>query len=340
MRALSFGFFVTIILIPGSALAQEIEVTPEEAYAGGPAAPIISSSDLPDPDKWYQPRDAVFTWQLPGDATAVATDLVSSPNTEPQTAHRPPIDSVTMAAADWQEGVQYLAVQFRNAEKWGWYSTYKVQIDGTPPDAFAVTVTPHTGHQSGVILRFAASDALSGVSHYEVRAGTQVSRVLPPETTGGYFIPLTGSASQNVEVVAYDQAGNMQATTVTVVPVPPPRVNPQTDPLAFVAEDPAPVLLAIMAGLLLLMFGYLVYERQRYSHGLSELRSETDDVQTEMLKVFGALREEIYDQINAIDRKPRLTKKEQEAVTGLNKALAVSEKLLAKEVKDLKKIIS
>ncbi len=58
-----------------------------------------------------------------------------------------------------------------------------------------------------------------------------------------------------------------------------------------------------------------------------------------MEKIFSALRDEIYDQINAITKKERLSKKEREAVEGLNQALEVSETLIEKEITDVSKIL-
>ena len=58
-----------------------------------------------------------------------------------------------------------------------------------------------------------------------------------------------------------------------------------------------------------------------------------------MEKIFSALRDEIHDQIVTITKRPRLSKKEREAVEGLNQALEVSETLIEKEISDVKKIL-
>ncbi|MEX2341020.1 MAG: hypothetical protein WD605_01740, partial [Candidatus Paceibacterota bacterium] len=88
-----------------------------------------------------------------------------------------------------------------------------------------------------------------------------------------------------------------------------------------------------------IMFGYLVYERQRYAGNLHDLRRETGEIHDQLLRIFSALREEIYQQIRNISKKTRLSKKEQEAVEGLNKALSVSESLIDREVKDVKNLL-
>jgi hypothetical protein len=70
-----------------------------------------------------------------------------------------------------------------------------------------------------------------------------------------------------------------------------------------------------------------------------KLRRETREIQDQMEKIFSALRDEIYDQINLITKRPRLSKKEKEAVEGLNQALEVSETLIEKEINDVKSIL-
>ena len=319
--------------------AQEAVVPAEEAYAGGPAAPIVTSSEFPDPTKWYRSVDATFSWDLPADITAVSAELSDEAEREPQQTYRPPVSQVEFSASELNEGVQFLLVQFKNADKWGKYSSYRVMIDNTPPEAYTISLTyPHG--QRGVVAMFDTSDTLSGLSHFELISNGSSAQVSPAEAKNGYFVPLEAAGTKEVIVKAYDNAGNVreEATSILIMPAQVPNV--EDNPLAYAAMEPASVLAAFMAFLALMLFSYMVYERQRYARGLAMLRYETEDVQDEMLKVFSALREEIYDQINTINRKTRLTRKEKEAVDGLNKALDVSEKLLNKEVSDIKKIIS
>jgi hypothetical protein len=70
-----------------------------------------------------------------------------------------------------------------------------------------------------------------------------------------------------------------------------------------------------------------------------KLRRETRDIQDQMEKIFSALRDEIYDQINTITKRKRLSKGEKEAVDGLHQALEVSETLIEKEINDVKTIL-
>ena len=58
-----------------------------------------------------------------------------------------------------------------------------------------------------------------------------------------------------------------------------------------------------------------------------------------MEKIFSALRDEIYDQINTITKRKRLSAKEKDAVESLTQALEVSETLIEKEINDVKTIL-
>lgn len=339
MRALSF-YIALAAFFPLITAAQADVPVFDPAYEGGPHAPVIRSADLPDENAWYRSRNATFSWALPPGTAAVAAEL-SLNVTEPQEAFRPPITELAIPASDWREGTQYLLVQFRNAEKWGMYAARKVMIDDTPPAPFIVRTIPYHGERSGAIIAFDTTDALSGISHFTVSVnGLASAKVAPDEGKRGYFVPIGGFEPMAVVVQAVDRAGNTRESGTTIVPVTPPAKDITADPLGYVASEPAPLLLSLVTGILLMMFGYLIYERQRYAHALTTLRQETDEIETQMFRVFSALREEISDQIDAINKKTRLTKKEKEAVDGLNKALSVSEQLLNKEVKDVKKLLN
>lgn len=340
MRVPTFALLVLITVVPNIVSAQISEPTLTELYVGGPDAPEILSVEYSDTESWYQSKDVSFNWSLPDEVVAVAAEVVTDPNTEPMDTFRPPVDSLTIDKETWSEGTQYLNVQFKNSEKWGPYSSYKVMIDNTPPASFDLGITVHQGDQRGVIISAVTTDDLSGVSHFELSInGGSAQRISVDEARRGYFIHITSEGTQNIEMTAYDMAGNLRSESTPLLSLPPVKINPSVDPLGYVANDPASLLVAVMAGLMLLTFGYLVYERQRYAAAVTDLRREAEEVQSQLLRIFSALREEIYDQIGAINRKTRLTKKEKEAVDGLNKALSVSEKLLEKEIKDVKKLL-
>lgn len=339
MRVLLFILSFLIIIIPQNLLAQVTEVSLEELYDGGPESPMILSTDMPLPGAWYKPQDATFHWGLPDEVTAVAANVYLESGKEPMKSYRPPVTSITIESDEWTEGSQYLAVQFKNEEKWGMYSERQILIDGTPPEPFSISVKKLEEAGNGVLVSFMAVDRLSGIAYFEVDANGYQVRVSPAEASQGFFLPLEDNTEVSLVVTAYDMAGNSEISSTLIHPI---MIEPSIDTLGFagfVSEEPASILAALMASLLLIMFGYMVYERQRYAAAVTDLRGESEEAQFQIIRVFNALRSEIYDQINAIDGKTRLSKKEKEAVAGLTKALKVSEKLLNKEVKDIKKLL-
>jgi predicted transcriptional regulator len=90
---------------------------------------------------------------------------------------------------------------------------------------------------------------------------------------------------------------------------------------------------------ILLQIIYFWYEHKNLKEKEEKLRRETREVQDQMEKIFSALRDEIYDQVNTITKRKRLSAKEKEAVEGLTQALEVSETLIEKEINDVKTIL-
>ncbi len=219
------------------------------------------------------------------------------------------------------------------------YGERVIKIDNTPPEPFSVTILPLDSSRGAALISFETKDTLSGISHYEFSInGSLPSRLTPLEAARGQMIDLNNNTQYSIKAIAYDQAGNIREESISVLGITPTTLPPNNI-FDLAVEDPAAVLAAVMAALMLIMFGYIVYERQRYASSLHELRTETDEIHDQLLRIFRALREEIYQQVRNISKKTRLSKKEQEAVEGLNKALSISESLIDREIKDVKNLL-
>jgi regulatory protein YycI of two-component signal transduction system YycFG len=97
--------------------------------------------------------------------------------------------------------------------------------------------------------------------------------------------------------------------------------------------------IAFLLLVVLMLIAYIWYERKQIRLKEERLRKETREIQDQMEKIFSALRDEIYDQINMITKRKRLSKNEREAVEGLTQALEVSETLIEKEISDVRSIL-
>lgn len=336
MRVLFLSIFIGLLTLTPSNLVLAQEVSSDEGiYVGGPEAPIVNFSGNLSLDTWHQSKDLSFRWDLPDDITAVATDVSTSSNKEPQTAHRPPIDEFTVDKSTLTEGINYLTVQFRNEEKWGEFVAVPIQIDNTAPINFSMDISRGTEDTESV-LYFTAEDELSGISHYAVSVNGRQSKVISQEDSRfGYVLNSDALAPYEIQVAAYDKAGNSTSADIMVVPT----EIPPSGQVGMIENGAASLLVGLLASLVLLMLGYLIFERQRYARHLGKLEKETNDIHTQLLRIFSALREEIHDQVQSITKKKRLSKGEREAVEGLKSALSVSESLIEREVKEVKDLL-
>lgn len=92
-------------------------------------------------------------------------------------------------------------------------------------------------------------------------------------------------------------------------------------------------LIVLIIGILLFFF----YAWYRISLWRKKLRSETKEVSRAVYSAFKALREEVQEQIDNLDKKATLTPAEKKVQSKLKKALDISEKFISKEIKDIEK---
>jgi len=327
--------------------AEEPEEEPEDdnaaiAFGDPPRAPEVGSVTFLDPEVWYNKVDGVFTWELPFDVKAVAAEIATSSENEPSNIIDPPVEEFVVSAENLVDGIQYLSVQFKNQVGWGAITNRKIQIDTTAPEAFVITKQEGTTASSFPLLKFEAMDRTSGIDHYElVIADKEPITVTPEEAKLGYLLKELEDGTYTVKVTAFDKAGNATESTTPVLItagwVKPVEVVEEVSFWSFLTGTN--ILIALLMLTILAQFAYLIFERKQYAKKEERLRKETREIQDQMEKIFSALRDEIYDQINNITKRPRLSAKEKEAVEGLNQALEVSETLIEKEINDVKKIL-
>lgn len=312
------------------------------AFGDPPRAPEVGSPAFLDPELWYNKTEGIFTWEIPFDVTAVAVELATSSDNDPDEVFDPPIEEFVVSKDNLVDGVQYLSVQFQNQVGWGGITNRKIQIDTTAPEPFEITVQPGSRADSFPLIFFAANDPTSGIERYElIVADREPVTITPDEARVGYLLSELVDGTYTVSVTAYDRAGNKTESTLAIVIqagwLPPVE---EAEGASFWAFFTATNLLIIFLVLIaLLEFVYIIYERKQFTKKEEALRKETREIQDQMEKIFSALRDEIYDQINLISKRPRLSQKEKEAVEGLNQALEVSETLIEKEINDVKKIL-
>lgn len=312
------------------------------AFGDPPRAPEVGSQAFLDPDMWYNTTEGVFTWELPFDVNGMRLELATSSDNQPSTEIDPPVEEFSVTADILSDGIQYLSVQFKNQVGWGAVTNRQIKIDTTAPEAFAIKVQAGTTPSSFPLLIFDAQDKTSGISRYELTiAGREPVDVTPDEARLGYLLGGLIDGTYTVTVIAYDMAGNSTESSIPVLITSgwlPPTEAVDENPfwLLFTGKNLIIILLVFMV---IGQFAFIIYDRKQTRKQEEKLRKETKEIQDQMEKIFSALRDEIYDQINDITKRPRLSKKEKDAVEGLNQALEVSETLIEKEINDVKKIL-
>jgi len=328
------------ITASSSSLAMVEAVT--TSADGLPLAPDISSPAFPDPDAWYMSKEGIFSWMLDPAVTAVAAELAASFDNVPEEVYNPPINEFVILPEDIVEGIQYVSVQYRNAIGWGAITNLPLKIDFTPPEPFVIKLASLSSSSSFPTIVFDANDVMSGIDYYELTIGGGKSkRINHNDGVIAYTLSELTDGAYNINVTAYDRAGN-KAISTTAVAVAAGWAPAVEEVIEYVSPPLLTTKNIIFLALLLLALLQLLYIARlttQYQNKETLLRKETKEVQDQMEKIFSALRYEIYDQINTITKRPRLSKKEKEAVEGLQQALEVSEALIEKEIDDVKTIL-
>lgn len=312
------------------------------AFGDPPRAPEVGSQAFLDPELWYNITEGVFTWDLPFDVNGMRLEIATSADNQPTTEIDPPIEEFSVNADLLSDGIQYLSIQFKNQVGWGAVTNRQIKIDTTPPEPFEIKVQAGTSPSSFPLLVFDAKDKTSGIERYELTiAGREPVEVTPDEAKLGYLLGELEDGTYTVTVIAYDKAGNIveSSTPVLITAGWLPPTDEVEESSFWMLFTGANLIIILLALIVIGQFAYIILERKRSNAKEEKLRRETREIQDQMEKIFSALRDEIYDQINDITKRPRLSKKEKEAVEGLNQALEVSETLIEKEINDVKKIL-
>ncbi|MEM9336470.1 MAG: cohesin domain-containing protein [Patescibacteria group bacterium] len=316
------------------------------AFGDPPRAPEIGSQEFLDPDTWYSTTDGIFSWTLPFDVNVVAVEIATSSENQPEenedAVYDPPIEEFIINSDVVSDGVQYLSIKFRNQVGWGTVLNRKIQIDTTPPEDFEINVQAGTTASSFPLLTFEANDETSGIEVYEMTIADQEPfEITPDEARLGYLLGELEDGTYTVRVVASDKAGNETESSVPVLItagwLPPQEVDEESSFWAFFSA--VNILIMVLVLIIIMLIAFIWYEKKQNHLREEKLRKETREIQDQMEKIFSALRDEIYDQVNSITKRKRLSKGEKEAVEGLNQALEVSETLIEKEINDVKSIL-
>jgi hypothetical protein len=169
--------------------------------AQGPI-PVVNSTSHPDPSKWYSNRNVTFTWG--GGQNDYNWVFDQNADTLPPTTSKGGNTTTTINGV--ADGVWYFHVRAAIGDNWGPTSTFKVQIDGTPPGSFQLQLEPDPTKDAAALplITFNAPDTPSGIDHYEIQLDDNawVTTVSP------YQAPQLKAGQHHVTVRAIDRASN------------------------------------------------------------------------------------------------------------------------------------
>ncbi len=181
---------------------------------GTPLAPEIHSETHPNPDEWYNSREARFNWILPPDVNAGRLLIGHLPQATPSVYYSPAINTRTVS--NLEDGIWYFHAQLKNSAGWGAVAHFRLQVDATKPKLFTIKpVGRNDLTEPTASFVFEAEDETSGIDRYEIELDSQDVNVWRPESPEAVFTtPALPSGRHTLLVKAIDRAGNYLADSV------------------------------------------------------------------------------------------------------------------------------
>ena len=95
------------------------------------------------------------------------------------------------------------------------------------------------------------------------------------------------------------------------------------------------LIITILIIIILILIWIMFDQRKKCLLKIQKIRKETQDIKNTTEKVFAALAEEVEEQIDVLDKKPRLSDEEKKVIRKLKEALNISRDFINKEIKDV-----
>lgn len=195
--------------VPAPIPEPEKIVRPAVPAAKLPQAPNIKTPLYIDESVWHSNiGETVALWDVTNDIISIAVQLDHSPNTEPKTPEKELYTGKKFGILE--EDIWYIHVRFRNNIGWGPTTHYRIAIDTQPPLSFKANGLEGSATDNPTpLIEFQTTDALSGLSEYQIRINNgEAITVSASDHKGTFSIPLQEPGSKQISVKAFDFAGN------------------------------------------------------------------------------------------------------------------------------------
>jgi hypothetical protein len=192
---------------------------PTAAISGVAVTSVPSTQD----DNWYSINNIQFDWNMPIGADGVWYAFSSNPSMAPSVntvANQ--ATSVSYDLSSVSDGIWYFMISSENNGIWSPVVTKTLRLDRTQPEPFTITRTDSDPADTLVTFTWLTTDALSGLSHYEIKIGN--GNWFNPENLrqgSSYVIPQSTIGKQTLAVRAIDNAGNVREEDTSFMVVAP-----------------------------------------------------------------------------------------------------------------------
>jgi hypothetical protein len=178
-----------------------------------PPSPIITSSEMPDPEAWYSLNSATFAWKLPPKIITTQILFGFRPDSTPTVNYTPPIKEKKIN--DFSDGIRYLHVRFKNSAGWGKTAHRKIKIDNTAPTD--IKMTSNKTEDDLMSLKIEAKDATSGIEKYKISIdGNFALETVAENNQAEAILPAVNKGDHEINITAYDRASNLSEEVFVV----------------------------------------------------------------------------------------------------------------------------
>ncbi|MEA3449769.1 MAG: cohesin domain-containing protein [Patescibacteria group bacterium] len=186
--------------------------------------PIIKSSTHPDQVLWYKEKEVKFSWDMPDGVSGVSVLLDQKEYTDPGPKSDGDFNEKSYTVEE--DGIWYLHLKLKDASRWGTLAHYRVNIDSFPPDKLEVEIVKASLGEWPT-LKFAASDALSGLSNFLIHIGSLEEQSYDLSAEEKELKLSNFDVGEYIAMIrAFDKAGNERVKTIkfTIDPIEAPLI--------------------------------------------------------------------------------------------------------------------
>lgn len=311
-----------------------------------PSAPVVSSTSHPDQTKWYSNVDPTFAWSLPRGTTGVNVLANREPNADPGNRSDGVMTSYTFNDVD--PGTWYFHIKFQNNEGWGAVTHFVFNIDTEQPESPVVKQVT-TEPASKIAFEITAKDAVSDIERYEIIIDNNEPVTWVDDSSHYYTTPSLEEGSHTITVKAIDKAGNSsESTRVTfessdTVSLPQHQPLETSEPIAVRGYMSDILIIAVPSFFFLIVLFLLLYHIWRKLHDTKKrLRKEIRNVETSIHDAFRMLHGDMKRHLKLLESaqtKRDLTREEEKILAQMKRDIDMAEKMVSKEIKDMKEEI-